>query len=182
MVTFPAFKAFARLNVRVSPTCPDGLPRFIIWQSLQKKVEPTTFYDVKFYPYTAPGVGPVFAVVGGTEVSRPRCPGSGIDTRQTIVCRPSTSPENAVEVIAWFQDSDVRQSLQASKILGSPRQARASLNSCVWSRDLDTGDPLLCVTGERASIKVLNIRTGGLVKVTKATCIATRQFHSLIRH
>ena len=38
------------------------------WQGYSKKEEPTQFFDCKFYPYTAPGVDPLFAFVGGSEV------------------------------------------------------------------------------------------------------------------
>ena len=31
-------------------------------------------FDVKFYPYAAPGVDPIFAATGGTGVNSPRNP------------------------------------------------------------------------------------------------------------
>jgi len=39
------------------------------------------------------------------------------------------------------------------------------LNSLTWSQDATTGDPLICVTGHKPKIKILNVITGELVKV-----------------
>ena len=36
---------------------------------MEKETEKVSFFDVKFYPYTTPGVDPVFAIVGMAEVS-----------------------------------------------------------------------------------------------------------------
>ncbi|MCJ1251397.1 hypothetical protein MMC30_008630 [Trapelia coarctata] len=110
---FPTVKGIARIN------------------SLDKKHEDTQFFDCQFYPYTLPGVDPVFAIVGKGE---------------TIVCRPGKTDETQVEVQRWFKDED----------------RNTSLNSCTWSQDLATGDPLLCVTGQPPSIKIFNVRTGEL--------------------
>lgn len=46
-----------------------------------------TFYGAYFYPYTPPGVDPVFAVVGGREV---------------IIARPH--PSRGIEIIQYFHD------------------------------------------------------------------------------
>jgi polycomb protein EED len=53
--------------------------------------EPTRFYDCKFYPYTKPGVDPVFAVVG---------------SRETRICRPWSSSGGGIEVLTTFEDAD----------------------------------------------------------------------------
>ncbi|KAI9774607.1 MAG: hypothetical protein M1840_002856 [Geoglossum simile] len=53
-------------------------------------------YDVKFYPYTLPGVDPFFAVVGGQD---------------TIVCRPSPEKEKGVEIVRWFRDENENELL-----------------------------------------------------------------------
>ena len=50
-----------------------------------------------------------------------------------------------------------------SKLIGGKDEA--SLNSCAWSQDLENGDPLLCVSGQLSSIKVLNVKTGQLIRV-----------------
>ncbi|MCJ1415906.1 hypothetical protein MMC32_002241 [Xylographa parallela] len=109
---FPTIKSIARIN------------------SLDRKHEATQFFDCQFYPYTVPGVDPVFATVGKHE---------------TIVCRPRTGDELGVDVVRWFKDDDEN-------------------NSCAWSQDLATGDPLLCVAGQPPNIKILNVRTGELVQ------------------
>ncbi|KAA6414919.1 MAG: hypothetical protein FRX48_01669 [Lasallia pustulata] len=114
--SFPSLKSTARIN------------------SFEKRIEATQFFDCKFYPYTAAGVDPVFAVVG---------------KRETIICRPLKSKNAGFEVLRWFQDDD----------------PNVDLNSLAWSRDLTTGDPLICVAGkDKPSIDVLNVKTGQLVK------------------
>ncbi|KAK3061546.1 hypothetical protein LTS18_005956 [Coniosporium uncinatum] len=96
----------------------------------------TKLYDVSFYPYTAPGVDPIFAVCGD---------------RHTFVCRTAPGKETAIETLQWFEDED--------KDHNGP-----SLNSLVWSRDAMTGDPLLLVAGVSPKIKVLNVKTGELAR------------------
>ncbi|KAI9714684.1 MAG: hypothetical protein M1812_006349, partial [Candelaria pacifica] len=90
-------------------------------------------YGVQFYPYTPPGVDPIFAVTGD---------------RETIICRPLPEKSKGVERIRWFRDDD----------------EHAVLNSCAWSQDLETGDPLICVAGRSPKIKILNVKTGQLAK------------------
>ncbi|KAI9839265.1 MAG: hypothetical protein M1819_003259 [Sarea resinae] len=110
------------------------------------------FYAVQFYPYTAPGVDPVFAVVG---------------ERQVIICRPSSAKGKAPEVIRWFKDEDdIREWFKNEKpedyAKRGPDPGSPDLTSCVWSQDLETGDALICVAGGSPKIKVLNVRTGEL--------------------
>ncbi|KZF25402.1 WD40 repeat-like protein [Xylona heveae TC161] len=93
----------------------------------------TPFYGVAFYPYTAPGIDPIFAVTGG---------------RETIICRPLPGKQKGAEILQWFRDED----------------QYAGLNSCVWSRDLETGEPLVCVAGTSPKVKVINVKTGQLVQ------------------
>ena len=68
---FPHVKTVARINVSddesnlVDAIYTENLP-----QSFLKPHEPIQFFDCKFYPYTAPGVDPVFVVTGGAEVSQ----------------------------------------------------------------------------------------------------------------
>ena len=70
---FPTLKAYARLNVGIFS--PRGsfpwLASSLLTTNEQSmdKNEQTSFFDVKFYPYTAPGLDPVFAIVGMAEVS-----------------------------------------------------------------------------------------------------------------
>jgi len=96
----------------------------------------TKFYDVKFYPYTTPGVDPIFAICGNTH---------------TFVCRATPGKEKAIETLRWFEDKDEDHN-------------GPSLNSLVWSKDAKTGDPLLLVTGVSPKIKVLNVKTGELTR------------------
>ncbi|KUJ16798.1 WD40 repeat-like protein, partial [Mollisia scopiformis] len=97
------------------------------------------FWSVKFYPYTEPGVDPVFAVVGGKRI---------------LVCRPPTGKETSskVEIIRLIIDEEVNSG-------GSNHFA------CAWSKDRETGDPLLCVAGSTAKIKVINVITGECLRV-----------------
>lgn len=70
-------------------------------------IQSAPFYDVKFYPYTPPGVDPVFAVTGDRSVSIPlvssRC---GAESFKTVVCRVVLARDNAIEIIRWFKDDD----------------------------------------------------------------------------
>lgn len=68
--------------------------------------------------------------------------------RNAIVYRPLLEKDKGVEVLRGFEDDDVKE----------------NLNSVAWSQDLRTGDPLLCVAGSNAQIKVLNAKTGQLVQ------------------
>ncbi|KAB8290031.1 hypothetical protein EYC80_010357 [Monilinia laxa] len=48
------------------------------------------FWSVKFYPYTKPGVDPIYAVVGGKHI---------------LICRPPTE-DNGVEVLRYIIDEE----------------------------------------------------------------------------
>ncbi|RII06573.1 hypothetical protein CUC08_Gglean009799 [Alternaria sp. MG1] len=100
---------------------------------------PAQFYDVNFYPYTAPGLDPVFAVCGGPF---------------TIICRCILGKNSTVEILRWFQDEE------NTTEHGAPDDKQLNYNSVVWSQ-AENGDPLVCVTGD-SRIKVLNVRTGKL--------------------
>ena len=68
---FPQIKTVARINVGDESTnVIDTIYAENNPQSFSKPQEPLQFFDCKFYPYTAPGVDPVFVVTGGAEVSR----------------------------------------------------------------------------------------------------------------
>ncbi|KAK5009301.1 hypothetical protein LTR28_001712 [Elasticomyces elasticus] len=41
---------------------------------------------------------------------------------------------------------------------------KAALNSLVWSQDPDTGDPLLCVSGEIAKIRIIDVKSGSITR------------------
>ncbi|RPB23117.1 WD40 repeat-like protein [Terfezia boudieri ATCC MYA-4762] len=65
---------------------------------------------------------------------------------ETIVYR--FHPEKGAEVIQYFVDD-------------SPTEVLCT--SC-WTKDLETGDPILCVGGNAGTIKVLNVREGKLIQ------------------
>jgi polycomb protein EED len=114
------------------------------------------FYDVNFYPYTAPGLDPVFAVCGGPF---------------TVICRCILNKNSTIEVLRWFEDEE-----NASEH-GAPDDKQLNYNSVVWSRARN-GDPLVCVTGD-SRIKVLNVRTGKLATVRSISLI---RLHLLTWH
>ncbi|KAK5002734.1 hypothetical protein LTR28_011053 [Elasticomyces elasticus] len=68
--------------------------------------------------------------------------------RDTFVCRPSSSADDPIEILQHFRDDD----------------DKAALNSLVWSRDPDTGDPLLCVSGEIAKIRIIDVKSGSITR------------------
>ncbi|KAI5783897.1 WD40-repeat-containing domain protein [Peziza echinospora] len=65
---------------------------------------------------------------------------------ETIVLRPNA--ENGAEIIQYFVDD-------------SPEEVLCT--SC-WTKDKDTGDPLLAVAGNAGIIKILNVKTGKVIQ------------------
>ncbi|KAH7053356.1 WD40-repeat-containing domain protein [Macrophomina phaseolina] len=94
----------------------------------------TTLYDVQFYPYTPPGVDPVFAVTGG---------------RHTFVCRPVLERDNSVEFLREFLDED--EDLILNSLVWSQDLHNGDPLLCV------AGSP-------SSVIRILNVRTGKLVR------------------
>ncbi|KAK3956183.1 WD40-repeat-containing domain protein [Pseudoneurospora amorphoporcata] len=94
------------------------------------------FFDVKFYPYNPPGAPPIFAITSKKHV---------------IICRitqNADSSTNPVEVLKLIRDDD----------------ENAANCSCCWSKDLETGQPWLCIAGADAKVKVYDVKEGKLVK------------------
>ncbi len=79
------------------------------------------FWSVKFYPYTEPGVDPVFAVVGGKRVSSPPAASRGavaVESNSTkiLVCRPPDGKESTkIEVIQMILDEEVTCAYSSGK-------------------------------------------------------------------
>ncbi|KAF1945010.1 WD40 repeat-like protein [Clathrospora elynae] len=108
----------------------------------KSKLSSTQFYDVEFYPYTPPGVDPVFAVCGGHLV---------------LICRCIRKKNDTIEILRIFEDEENVPADSTS----DDKLPSLKYNSVVWSQTED-GDPLVCVTGT-SRIQVLNVRTGSLV-------------------
>ena len=72
-------------------------------QTFSKPHEPLQFFDCEFYPYTAPGVDPVFVVTGGAEV----CSYSErSSTRYSILCLlDDCHATNGVRY--WLRDAEM---------------------------------------------------------------------------
>ncbi|TVY64271.1 Polycomb protein eed, partial [Lachnellula suecica] len=102
------------------------------------------FYGVQFYPYTEPGVDPIFAIVGGKHI---------------LVCRPpEVGKENGrTEIIQYVTDEESSRDRMGNTI-------EEDYYTCVWTKDYETGDPLLCVAGLSATIKIINVVTGKLLR------------------
>ncbi|KAK2630508.1 hypothetical protein QTJ16_001328 [Diplocarpon rosae] len=103
------------------------------------------FWSVKFYPYVDPGVEPIFAVVGG---------------KQILVCRSPVGNGKAT-IIQMIIDEEVQIVRDKS---GKGKKVDASTYACAWSKDCETGAPLLCVAGSLGVIKVINALTGDLLR------------------
>ncbi|KAF1353855.1 WD40-repeat-containing domain protein [Delphinella strobiligena] len=70
--------------------------------------------------------------------------------RDVFICRPNDDCDRPFSILNHIQD---------------PSET-ASLNSIVWSQDVLTGDPLVCVAGANTkSIKIYNAITGDLIRV-----------------
>lgn len=106
----------------------------------------TPWYDVKFYPYTSAGVGPVFAVVGD---------------RDTVVCRCVFEKGKAIEVIRWFKDDDENASLNSvewsQSHSGDPLVCIAGGVPKIKILNVKTGELVTTLTGHGALINDLAI-------------------------
>ncbi len=56
-----------------------------------------------------------------------------------------------------------------ASLLVNIEKAEADHYACVWSKDLQTGTPLLCVAGGTANIKIIDVLTGESLRVSKYT-------------
>jgi len=65
-------------------------------------------------------------------------------------------------------DSLLMRSCYVSLIIH--RQVDASNCACCWSKDPETGRPLLCVAGNDAKVKVYDIKEGKLANVGPSRC------------
>ncbi len=45
------------------------------------------------------------------------------------------------------------------------RQAEADHYACAWSKDVENGTPLLCVSGSNGKIKIIDALSGKLLRV-----------------
>lgn len=83
------------------------------------------------------------------------------------MCRPPSKNDTSshVEIIRLIIDEDSDERIRSV----SNDQAEANENyTCAWSKDLTTGAPLLCVSGNSAKIKIINVVTGEVVRVSDA--------------
>ncbi|SPO05803.1 related to `extra sex combs` protein (WD-40 repeat family protein) [Cephalotrichum gorgonifer] len=89
------------------------------------------FFDIKFCPDQPLSQDPVFAAVS---------------KKQVVICKLSRVKDdtNPCETITIIRDTD----------------DDAENCCCTWSRDLETGRPLICVAGKDSKIKVYDVITG----------------------
>ncbi|OHW96750.1 WD domain-containing protein [Colletotrichum incanum] len=92
------------------------------------------FFDVKFCPYQPLDASSVFAAVSKKHI---------------VVCRLTATADdsNPCEIISIIRDDD----------------AEARNYYCTWTRDAETGKPLLCYGGEDAKIKIYDVVENRLV-------------------
>ncbi|KAK7541763.1 WD40-repeat-containing domain protein [Phyllosticta citricarpa] len=101
-------------------------PAGVLWDD-----KTTCLWDVRFYPYDAPGEDPVFAATGFQKV---------------YVCRLSKEKTRQIEILREFND----QSKEKGEL--------TELNSVEWSQNVENGNPLLCVAGiQPPIIKILDV-------------------------
>ncbi|KAI9718682.1 MAG: hypothetical protein M1828_006617 [Chrysothrix sp. TS-e1954] len=107
---------------------------------LNKDKEPPAFYAVAFYPYSALGEEPAFAIAsldGRSWICRPAVDHSDVD-----------DPAKDIDVLNLFRDEEPDE----------------RYNALCWSKEHLSGTPLLCLAGEKGKIKVLDALTGKLQK------------------
>lgn len=63
-------------------------------------------------------------------------------------------------------------SAQVCGLTNRAGQQEADHFACAWSKDLETGDPLLCVSGVNAKIKIINVLTGECLRVRSSTWLS----------
>lgn len=92
------------------------------------------------------------------------------------MCRPPTGKDSSsrIEIIRLIIDEEVSgfTDLHDHDLLSHQfepdEQPGVNHFACAWSKDLITGDPLLCVSGTNAKIKVINVLTGECLRVSDA--------------
>lgn len=92
-----------------------------------------------------------------------------------MICRPNPAGDTAFHILWHTQvpqtkDSDVSyplcRSVYTLAFTNNLMQRDVRLFSLAWSRDMTTGDPLLCIAGEGCTlIKIFNAVTGNWVRV-----------------
>jgi polycomb protein EED len=71
-----------------------------------------------------------------------------------------------MEVIQLIIDEDVSYHTSPSAIGQlTTLEADADHYACAWSKDLETGTPLLCVSGGNGKIKIIDALSGELTRV-----------------
>lgn len=90
-----------------------------------------------------------------------------------MVCRlPEVGKDNkSLDVIQSVVDEEV-----------GPQNTGEDLYACVWTKNLATGDPLLCVAGELGKVKIINALTGELHQVTMYPHFCSRDMAHRNRH
>ncbi|KAG9385665.1 hypothetical protein A1F94_002415 [Pyrenophora tritici-repentis] len=88
----PSLRGTMRLGVCMSPQLHIYRPLTTPQAHTKSSLGTTQLYDVEFYPYTAPGVDPVFAVCGGPF---------------TIICRCVLGKNDTIEILRWFEDEEI---------------------------------------------------------------------------
>ncbi|KAF2180561.1 WD40 repeat-like protein [Zopfia rhizophila CBS 207.26] len=106
----------------------------------------TTWYDVKFYPYTPPGVDPVFAVTGGCN---------------TIICRCVLQKESCIEVLRVYKDEDTDAALNSVEWSqaenGDPLVCVSGNNPQIKILNVKTGELVTTLTGHGDAVNDLAI-------------------------
>ncbi|KAF7957343.1 hypothetical protein EAE96_002929 [Botrytis aclada] len=107
-------------------------------------VENNEFWTVKFYPYTKPGVDPIYAVVGG---------------RHILICRPPTE-KRGIEVVRLIIDKEPDTEHYAccwTKDLAKPLLCVAGLNAKIKIWDVLSGKLIRVLVGHGGAINELII-------------------------
>ncbi|TGO74250.1 hypothetical protein BELL_0296g00010 [Botrytis elliptica] len=107
-------------------------------------IEKNEFWTVKFYPYTKPGVDPIYAVVGG---------------RHILICRPPTD-KKGIEVVRLIIDEEPDTEHYAccwTKDLAKPLLCVAGLNAKIKIWDVLSGKLIRVLVGHGGAINELII-------------------------
>nr|POE82418.1 polycomb protein esc [Quercus suber] len=108
------------------------------------RCEDDRLYDVKFYPFPTGDDEQIFAAVG---------------TGHCFVARIKEGATPPYEILRWWHDLGQGDTSNHKAENGEP--SSANLNSLVWTRDVATGHPQICVAGAfPKQILVFDVVTG----------------------
>ncbi|KAF2201538.1 WD40 repeat-like protein [Delitschia confertaspora ATCC 74209] len=106
----------------------------------------TPWYDVKFYPYTAPGIDAVFVAIGGCNIA---------------LCRCVPKKDDPIEILKWYKDDNENAALNsvewAQAENGDPLVCVAGIDRRIKVINVKTGELVTTLIGHGEAVNDLAI-------------------------